>query len=586
MATVDLAQSIRNWGGGPTTRLYQVDVSNGLPNGSVKYTLADTADNLVLTTTGVSGSTNLLFSLFDEIDLVGNSKKNVIIDMSNPDDAFVSINGGGGDDYLVAGSWTDLNGDAGNDTLVGGIDSVAVMSGGDGDDTYYVFDAQFNDVSESSSGQSSGGVDTVVALYDFTLGDNLENLTLASTLHIIDGRDFTGAARVGGGNSLNNIITGNDLGDKLYGYGGDDTLIGGVGKDLLDGGDGTDIAVFHVKRAEAYIVRNAGDGSLTVWSAKEGVDTVKNVEKLQFSDQTVNVTAQSDVTLGNVISNPLGSNVVVRSVATSDFNGDGKSDILLEASPNSSSSYHGCYVYQMNGLAMVNGGDGKVGWCPGPEWVARGTGNFNLDGKSDILLQNTNDGSCYVWNMDGLQFKAGGYSYGFVGWTPGKDWQVKGTGDFDADGVSDILLQNVKDGSCYVWEMNGTGFSLKTNGYGFVGWTPGKDWQVKGTGDFNGDGKSDILLQNAIDGSCYVWEMDGLSLKSGGNGFVGWAPGKDWQARGTGDYDGDGRSDILLQNVTNGACYVWEMNGLSLKTDGYGFVGYLPGPGDAWHAII
>ena len=58
--------------------------------------------------------------------------------------------------------------------------------------------------------------------------------------------------------------------------------------------------------------------------------------------------------------------------------------------------------------------------------------------------------------------------------------------DFDGDGKSDILLQNVVDGSCYVWELNGTS-QLVDNG--FVGWTPGKDWVAKGTGDFNGDGK-------------------------------------------------------------------------------------------------
>ena len=48
--------------------------------------------------------------------------------------------------------------------------------------------------------------------------------------------------------------------------------------------------------------------------------------------------------------------------------------------------------------------------------------------------------------------------------------------------------------------------------------------------DFNGDGKSDILLQNAIEGACYVWEMNGLNLAANGAGFVGWTPGADWHA--------------------------------------------------------
>ena len=152
--------------------------------------------------------------------------------------------------------------------------------------------------------------------------------------------------------------------------------------------------------------------------------------------------------------------------------------------------------------------------------------DFNGDAQSDILLQNGKDGACYVWEMDGLSLKAG--ANGFIGWAAGKNWQAKATGDFNGDGRSDILLQNSTDGACYVWEMDG--LTVKTGGAGFVGWAAGPNWQVKATGDFDGDGKSDILLQNSTDGACYVWEMDGLSLKDGGAGFVGWAAGSDWQA--------------------------------------------------------
>ena len=258
--------------------------------------------------------------------------------------------------------------------------------------------------------------------------------------------------------------------------------------------------------------------------------------------------------------------------ATGDFNADGKSDILLQNAVDGA-----CYVWEMDGLALKSGGDGFVGWAAGKDWQVKATGDFDGDGKSDILLQNKVDGACYVWEMDGLALKAG--DAGFVGWAAGKDWQVKGTGDFDGDGKSDILLQNAVDGACYVWEMDGLTF--KTGGAGYVGWAAGKDWQVKGTADFNGDGKSDILLQNAVDGACYVWQMDGRALKTGGHGFIGWAPGKDWQVASSGDFNGDEKGDILLQNAVDGACYVWEMDGLSLKSGGNGFVGWATGTD--WH---
>ena len=146
--------------------------------------------------------------------------------------------------------------------------------------------------------------------------------------------------------------------------------------------------------------------------------------------------------------------------------------------------------------------------------------DFNGDGKDDVLLQNARDGSCYIWELNNKVV----IDFGSVGWTPGVDWKAKGTGDFNGDGKSDILLQNAKDGSCFIWDLN----NKVLVDAGYVGWTPGVDWQVRGTGDFNGDGKSDILLQNAKDGSCFIWDLNNKVLVDAG--YVGWTPGLDWHA--------------------------------------------------------
>jgi len=58
-----------------------------------------------------------------------------------------------------------------------------------------------------------------------------------------------------------------------------------------------------------------------------------------------------------------------------------------------------------------------------------------------------------------------------------------------------------------------------------VGSNPGPNWKVHGSGDFDGDGKADILWQNT-DGRPAVWLMDGLAATAGSD--VGLNPGAAW----------------------------------------------------------
>ncbi|MDD9899912.1 MAG: type I secretion C-terminal target domain-containing protein [Alphaproteobacteria bacterium] len=167
-------------------------------NASITYTLGNNIKNLTLTGTG-------------NINGTGNGLNNVII-------------GNSGNNTLIGG--------AGNDMLDGGV-GADTMIGGAGNDTYYV-----DNVSDIVTENANEGTDTVNASITYTLGNNIENLTLTGTGNIN-----------GTGNSLNNVITGNsgnntlDGGggaDTLYGGGGNDTLIGRMGNISLNGGDGND----------------------------------------------------------------------------------------------------------------------------------------------------------------------------------------------------------------------------------------------------------------------------------------------------------------------------------------------------------
>jgi Ca2+-binding RTX toxin-like protein len=132
-----------------------------------------------------------------------------------------------------------LVGNTGDNILDGGIGADTLI-GGSGNDTYIVDNVK-DVVTETST--LSSEIDTVVSSLSYTLGANLENLTLTGSSNLI-----------GTGNALNNALTGNDGnnllnggagGDLLDGGAGNDTLIGGLGTDTLTGGAGADLFVFN-----------------------------------------------------------------------------------------------------------------------------------------------------------------------------------------------------------------------------------------------------------------------------------------------------------------------------------------------------
>jgi Ca2+-binding RTX toxin-like protein len=147
----------------------------------------------------ISGTGNSLANV-----IVGNTGVNYLRGESGDD----SLWGQNGNDRLYAGS--------GNDRLDGGNHSD-VMFGDAGNDTYLV-----NSSGDRAIEEAGHGVDRVVSSVSFTLGADIENLSL------------TGGSSINGtGNARNNLITGNNAANMLNGGTGDDTLVGRFGNDTF-----------------------------------------------------------------------------------------------------------------------------------------------------------------------------------------------------------------------------------------------------------------------------------------------------------------------------------------------------------------
>src|SRR5260370_19049112 len=76
------------------------------------------------------------------------------------------------------------------------------------------------------------------------------------------------------------------------------------------------------------------------------------------------------------------------------------------------------------------------------------------------------------------------------------------------------------------------------------------DRQIAGIGDFNGDGKADILWRNTSTGEIRVWLLNGTSLI--GNGGLATLSKPNFQIAGVGAFNGDGKADILWRNTSTG----------------------------------
>ncbi len=94
------------------------------------------------------------------------------------------------------------------------------------------------------------------------------------------------------GNAAVNALLGGAGNDLLYGAGGNDVLVGGAGDDRIDGGDGLDTAVFAGTLANFRVDRAADGLHVADRAFSDGEDVLNRVERLRFSDMTVDLTVK------------------------------------------------------------------------------------------------------------------------------------------------------------------------------------------------------------------------------------------------------------------------------------------------------
>lgn len=476
------------------------------------YWLGDNVENLTLTgTLSVIGTGNALAN-----KLTGNAGNNALF-------------GGDGRDTLSGGD--------GNDTLDGGTGADS-LTGGMGDDVYIIDDA-----GDRISEGANGGVDTVVSRITFTLGTNVENLTL-------DGASDINAI----GNSAANILIGNAGNNILNGRSGADTMSGGAGDDV-------------------YVVDNAGD--VVLETSGGGTDLVQSSISHTLGDNVENLTLTGTRTIngtGNELANTItgnsrnnildgrgGADTLIGGAGDDTYVVDDTGDVLIETASGGVDSVNASVSHTLaahierltlTGAAPINatgneldnfiwgnGGNNVIDGGAGADRMEGGLGDdvYYVDSAGDRVIEYDGEGFDHVYSTISLATIEGIERITLIG---------SGAADITGDSSSDILTGNA--------------------GANVISGGEGKDTIDGGAGNdtLNGDGGDDFLFGNdghdVLNGGLGIDTLNGGAgddVMDGGDGndglFAG--GGQDRLSGGAGDdrLYGDGGHDVLRGGAGN-----------------------------------
>lgn len=365
----------------------------------------------------------------------------------------------------------------------------------------------------------------------------------------------------------NDHITGGSGNDVIDGGPGNDILAGGAGSDVLIGGTGLDIFRDTAAGLNGDHIQDLLVGDRIQITDLNFATTVIGISgsSLTYTDGTLS----GSVTIDNLgpgrmfVSGLVNGGVDIRlaPAAQNDFNGDGISDLLWR----SDAGVIGTWLGRSDG-GFTNGSS----WTAvDPHWHVAGTADFNGDGRVDIIW--THDAG-YFSEWLGQADGSFASNNAIAGATVAAGWQVAGTGDFNNDGHADILWTS-SAGVVGTWLGRADGGF--DNGNNWSSFDAAAGWQVAGTGDFNGDGLDDVLWRNGSSVAVWLGQGNGTFVNSASS-FA--SVGSTWHVAGTGDFNGDGISDVLWWN-DSGIVGTWLGGKNGSFTDGHDWTQVDP----SWH---
>ncbi len=282
-----------------------------------------------------------------------------------------------------------------------------------------------------------------------------------------------------------------------------------------------------------------------------------------------------------IISGEASSNIFGRSLATGDFNADGKTDLAVGASGYSTQAGR-AYIFNQNSGGGFNATiaasaastiiDGEASSQFGTSLAA---GDFNADGKTDLTVGTyVSPGRAYIFYNDGAYSATSimadviitGEASSYFG-------SSLAVGDFNADGKIDLVVgaqrYSTNNGRAYIfYSQNGV---INTDRM-MTGEASSQFGTSLAVGDFNADGKIDLAVgANAYStntGRAYIFYNDGSIPTTAVTADViitGEASSYFGSALAAGDFNGDGKTDLAVSAygyfTNTGRAYIFYNDG-------------------------